>query len=164
MKVGFVVIFLVALHSALGEDIDSIEMRYFTVVSDTKTHAFCPGYSGNARTYHLNAWTASIPGAYWIWGAHNNGRVMYCRFQRNFYVFHGLRNAILDVAADNNFSTFINRKYAYCSCGTSYCFLKSHQKRCYVKNYMHHGTNRLEFGVLNQGGPAGLLYRLHLFF
>ena len=164
MKLSFVVILLVALHSGNAEEnIDSIDMDYMHIVSGRSTIVKCPGFIGYSYLYYHRGWTARIPGARWIWGKYNRGDQMHCHFEKSFYRYSHLDNAVLDVAADDYFKAYFNDDYAYCSC-SSKCWLHSHRRRCYVKSFIRQGNNKLQIYVWNRGGPAGLLYRLHLFY
>ena len=149
-------------------------LTYF-VVSDTNvlvSGADVASQSNAVVTYSGNGgWSASIPGASWIWDAYavsapNIPQTVY--FTKEFYVPGIPVSAILDVAADNSVWVILNGQAGICDTPNG-SFSSSLQKRCTVTNFVVPGMNMIQFTVLNiaggssyQGNPAGLLFKLSL--
>jgi hypothetical protein len=105
-----------------------------------------------------SAWTASIPGASWIWTSESNTDVLFSKWVS---VPTNLASAVLTIAAKDSVQFFINGKDVVCSnYGGSYLIYT--QFKCDITQYMITGVNSLKFYVVNNnsGAPAGLLYQL----
>ena len=164
MKVDLIFSFLIILSLANAHYPESTELLFDKViVSNQETKVNCRGRSERSSVYNNHKWTAKIPGASWIWKDTNRGDPMICRFSTEFYIYPGLDNALLEIAGDDRYITFVNKKNAYCSCHNS-CWLNSNIKRCFVENLIGMGDNKMEILVKNEDGLAGLTFKLSLFY
>ena len=122
-----------------------------------------PTYSGNTR------WTASIPGATWIWDNYtvsNPAENQTVQFKRPFSIPGTVKDAILTIATDNDGKFSINSKSdaSWATSDMSYEKAVSFN----VSNVIASGSNLVLFNVTNigiagsnpQSNPAGLLYNL----
>jgi hypothetical protein len=131
----------------------------FYVVSDLRNYA--TPKSGNSAlavaATVVGGWTASIPGATWIWTS--NGNAVDVVFSNWFNVPGTLVSATLYLAADDDVQTYINSVTAGCNKISAYT--SGGQVQCDVTGFVQNGSNQIEFWVTNSGGgPAGLLYKL----
>jgi hypothetical protein len=100
-------------------------------------------------------WTASIPGATWIWGS-SGTEVLFS----NWFSLNGqVTSAILNMAGDDNVQTIVNGNLVPACSGNS-MWTSSAQITCDVTALLDTGANSLQFYVINTGGPAGLLFKL----
>jgi hypothetical protein len=114
-------------------------------------------------------WTASIPGAVWIWDSEkvkepeSKETVVFT----NFFAVEGkVQSAVLDIAADHAVWVRINGKKTECFRHES-SFTRETQFKCDVGKYVEVDLNKIEFkvsngpaGINDDENPAGLLYRL----
>ena len=146
-----------------------------SAVSNSNTLANGPDTSGwmpAVPTYAGNpAWTASIPGATWIWDSYlvsNPSIDQIVQFSRTLNVPGKLISAYLTLSTDND-GTFAVNSNTMPSWATSTMSYQS-ATTFNVTNTMNSGSNLLNFSVRNigisgsspQGNPAGLLYNLSL--
>ncbi len=114
-------------------------------------------------------WTASIPGATWIWSdAQNDGAAATGTevFTREFtWSSDATTSATLMIAADNTYSVEINGN-AVGSSSDEINFTLDTQDTYDVSQFLVNGTNTLEIAVTNadngMDNPAGLLYKLDI--
>jgi len=142
-----------------------------TVVSDTtNTVTENGGANALAVSFIHQAWTASIPGATWIWeedGVGNPDNDETFTFVKTFNLTGTVTSAILDIATDNTYSVEINNVATTCLDANANNFQFGTQDSCNVTPYLSAGNNTIEITVTNQGfpggeqvNPAGLLYKL----
>ena len=137
-----------------------------TIVSDTTTLA-----NGNPAVgaWTHPAWTASIPGATWIWDSYYvqdplNGETV--EFTRSFNIDGTVTSATIDVASDNTYAISVNGVSVGSSADLNN-FQSATQDSYPVTNLVS-GTNSLAITAGNaawpttdpEANPAGLLYRL----
>ncbi len=121
-------------------------------------------------TPYDSRWTASIPGATWIWAtpyvtdpAHNQTFT----FTKDFMVTGGPLAAHLDIAADNSYDAALNGTDVALNSGEFNYFLEN-EGHVDALSAVHQGVNHLALTVTNfglasstaQSNPAGLLYKL----
>ena len=124
-----------------------------------------PTYDGNSR------WTASIPGATWIWDSNvvtNPSVNQTVHFEKAFNVPGTVKAAILTIATDNdgNFSINSQKSSSWKTSDLSYEAATSFS----ITNTIISGNNLVHFNVTNIGqagsnyesNPAGLLYNLSI--
>jgi len=129
------------------------------------------GHNAVAVTYHNPAWTASIPGAIWIWSVDPVANPLVnetSTFTRTFSLSGTVTSGALDMAADNSFSVSLNGHALAADPGEFNYTTTKH----YVVDpaWFVVGTNTLTFTVTNFGlaastyqtNPAGLLYELSI--
>ena len=139
-----------------------------TVFSDSSTLI-----NGNesTSTYNMHeAWTASIPGATWIW---SDAQVQHpltdetTTFTKTFTVSGSVDSAQLDIAADNTFIVYLNGQLVGGNYN-GYNYASADQKTYTVNPSLFvNGTNILTFTIKNLAlpwsdytkNPAGLLYK-----
>lgn len=139
------------------------------IVSDTTN--LIDGAANAVATYASNpAWTASIPGATWIWSSFNVTDPSVDQttlFTKSFTLSDPIASASLTIAADNNFTAAVNgTQVAADASGLNYGSPKIYD----VTAQLHTGMNAASFSVKNIGlvgssptsNPAGLLYKLHV--
>jgi hypothetical protein len=127
----------------------------FYVMSDTENWATPKGGNSDkavAATV-VSGWTASIPGAKWIWTSATATEVLFTNW---FSVPGTVNKAVLHLAADNDVVTYLNGKTVACNKKDSY----TATVKCDLTAHVQSGINQIEFWVTNTGGPAGLLYKL----
>ena len=145
----------------------------FHLLSGTSTLVTGPDMSsyGPAKAvYTVSGWTASIPGATWIW---DNNKVssptkdQTCNFYDSFFVTGAVHEAVLHYAADNHAYVYVNGVNIGCDKSNG-SFTSSTQVKCTVTKYLKTGLNYFQFSVTNAGSngstystnPGGLLYKL----
>lgn len=118
-----------------------------------------------------SAWTASIPGATWIWGEHpvsDPVNELTETFVKTFTISGTPLGGTLDIAADNSYSVILNGE-ELCADTSEFNYSLAGQDACVVPaSMLQNGLNTIEFTVKNwaqAGGtqatnPAGLLYKL----
>ncbi|OHA08504.1 MAG: hypothetical protein A3B37_00170 [Candidatus Sungbacteria bacterium RIFCSPLOWO2_01_FULL_59_16] len=140
-----------------------------TVVSDA-TNTVVDGDDGLAEAIAPvpGAWTASIPGATWIWEQNPvqppvAGETY--TFVKTFNIAGSVVGASIQIASDNTYSVEVNN-VVVCSSADATNFTLATQDVCVINNLVT-GNNTLEITVANAGGnsdpvfnPAGLLYKL----
>ena len=138
-----------ALHT---ETIQSDETN--TVVGDGTAIAIVPS----------SAWTASIPGAAWVWKSGATAPNETVAFEQTFTVIGTVLSAQLQIASDNSYKVFIdNVQVAADASATNFTLATQdvHDLTAVVTPGVH--TLRIEVtnnGVFSSLNPAGLLYRL----
>ncbi len=141
-----------------------------TLVSDPST------LMGVAPTVPVSpihvAWTASIPGATWVWGENPIGDAVNQTsetFTRTFNIAGTPTGATLDVAADNSYTISVNGHAGAADVGEFNYTLTGQDNGIVIPvGDLVSGANTISFTVTNfaqAGGtmatnPAGLLYRL----
>jgi|GEM_PF-4382097 len=139
-----------------------------TVVSDTSNEVVETGTNA-VHTFEHEAWTASIPGATWIWPyefVQNPDQAETYTFTKDFTWNGTVSSAILDIAADNHYSVTLNGSPVGGSVDENN-FQIDTQDQYDVTSLMQYGLNTLEISVTNiafgtdaEANPAGLLYKL----
>lgn len=140
-----------------------------TIVSDTTDQV--DSHAAALLSFIHPAWTASIPGANWIWSTdpvQNPTTDETKTFSKTFNVIGTPTSATLDVAADNSYTTTLNSFFDVFSDPTEFNYSAAGQDSYNALPYIHAGSNTLSFYVKNWGlpnataasNPAGLLYRL----
>ena len=125
-------------------------------------------YSSNSR------WTASIPGATWIWKTFfvsDPTQEETANFTKDFAINGTVMSATMTLAADNSFSASVNNAVVG-SDNTEFNYIEENKHVYDVASSLHTGTNTIAFEVKNwakaggnaQSNPAGLLYKLHVVF
>lgn len=143
------------------------------IVSDTTNQIV--GGDGAVATYSQNPrWTASIPGAIWIWktflvpdSTQDETQIFTKTF--NIASTSTLDSASLIVATDNSYTVSINGTQIGAD-ATELNYLDENKDTFDVVSYLHGGSNIISFNVKNwgiasstpQGNPAGLLYKLSI--
>lgn len=145
----------------------------FYVVSDTNNWVLGPDMQngGNAvQISPVSAWTASIPGAVWIWDSSsvsNPGIDQTSFFTNEFFIQGTPLSGSYQVAGDNLIWTSINGQSVNCDV-LSNSFTSSAQRSCDVTSFLRTGMNVIQITVTNIGiagssssaNPAGALYKL----
>jgi hypothetical protein len=136
-----------------------------TVVVENNTYA--------TSTYkHASAWTASIPGATWVWEALQvlNPEVDTVKTFEETFTVATPTSATLDIAADNGYKVFVNGVMIVDRSALENNF-QTHTQTTFtteVLNELVSGENTLRIEVNNmgvegsnyKGNPAGVLYKL----
>lgn len=142
------------------------------IVSDTTTLENGDASVPVPTPYHAN-WTASIPGATWIWGEDpmsDTVNDLEETFTKTFTVDGTPTGGILEIAADNSYEVILNNQ-PLCSSSEEDNYSAEGQDTCLIDaSDLQSGLNTIEFKVKNWaqvGGteatnPAGLLYKLTL--
>ena len=115
-------------------------------------------------------WTASIPGASWIWATPvvDNSLVNEAyTFDKTFTVNGTPTAATLDINADNSYSVAVNG-VTVASNPTELNYFVQNEGQFNIASALHNGTNTIAITVANfgvpsstpQDNPAGLLYKL----
>lgn len=137
----------------------------FYIVSETSNWVEGPSSSSgkfSVVTTTDNAWTASIPGASWIWDISGSGPAGVGKFYKYFYVAGTPSSSSLDIAADGVFKTFLNGQTIGCddTSGTTYGSVK----KCTPDTAIFvSGINVFHIEVTNASdGNCGLLYKLYV--
>jgi hypothetical protein len=150
----------------------SVPTNACDVVSDT-TNMIDGGTNAVATYADNSAWTASIPGATWIWNSYlvTTPTVdQSVTFNKSFTISSvPSATTTLTVAADNSFTASINGTQIGTD-ATAYNFIDANKHTYIVGPYLHLGLNTISFTVKNFGlasstaqiNPAGLLYKLHI--
>jgi hypothetical protein len=144
------------------------------VVSDVTNESNGTNPAVAVSTPYNVAWTASIPGATWIWSENpvtDETVNATSTFTKDFSVdaSSSIDNAQLDIAADNSFSATLNG-HALGNDPTEVNFSSATQHEYTVDpSFFVNGTNTVAFTVTNfalnplpspDANPAGLLYKL----
>lgn len=162
-------------ESSVGLEGQKIDF-YYSIFSGTSTYAVGPDlltggpavpvYCGNSL------WTASIPGATWIWDATqitNSAASQTVTFTDNFFVPCTLVSATLVIAVDNQLTTFtINGTPVTCPVNLSNTYTAA--VTCDITRFVSQGVNKIVLAVQNTGvflstyqnNPAGLLYAINI--
>jgi len=145
-------------------------VRACTIVSDTSTFT---GGVQSVATYNQNPlWTASIPGATWIWSTFkvlSPLATSTATFTKTFIATSTPSQATLSIAADNSYVVRINGVVVGQS-ADEFNFTSTTQDVYSVGSVITAGVNTITFEVKNHAfangtpetNPAGLLYKLEL--
>ncbi len=162
------------------------DMCELTIVSDTTNVVVENGDTPALEIIPVGPWSASIPGATWIWdqkSAEGNGIGGPIRtFKKEFEWDGPITSAILDIAADNSYKVWINEEripqefsYVNNDWQTNFCdfvgdlvgqqceeynYNNQYQDQYDVADYIDEGTNVLKVEVYNWHAYAGALYKL----
>ena len=140
----------------------------FNIVSDTNTWVLGPSKPTGGFAVQVSsppsAWTASIPGAIWIWDNESVTKPtndQLCFFFKEFSIQGQPVSGIYQIASDNSGWTTINGQPSNCD---SAGFVNTGQRSCNVTSLLKSGINAIQVTVLNAGqiggNPAGLLFKL----
>ncbi len=123
-------------------------------------------------TYVHKNWTASIPGADWIWEAYQviDPTVTTIKTFEETFTAVDPNTATLDVAADNGYRVFVNDELVADRTGNANNF-QTHTQKTFTSEILDElvsGENTLRIEVTNSGvpnsnylqNPAGLLFKL----
>jgi uncharacterized repeat protein (TIGR01451 family) len=148
----------------------SIPTNQCEIVSDTTNQVI--GGSFAVATYSSSMWTASIPGATWIWNTYlvsNPTQNDTESFTKTFNISatSTVSSANLVVGADNSYTVFVNGVQVG-SDNTEFNYLDQNKHTFNISSFIHTGNNTLTFVVKNwgvagsnaQSNPAGLIYKL----
>src|SRR3989338_4061744 len=161
-------ILLVGVQTALADNVsppcECTNPVTETFVSDLTTNVV--GDSSAAVAVHP-AWTASIPGATWIWksGATAHNEVVV--FEQNFTIVGTVLSAQLDIATDNSYAVFIDG-VPIAGDVNSVNFTLATQDTYNLTTNVTPGNHTLRIEVKNVGtynqssNPAGLLYKFEV--
>lgn len=150
-----------------SDDVDSCTSHTTTIVSDGTTMTV-GGVSTDLPIPHPS-WTASIPGASWIWASPADAATE--SFMKSFTFPGTVMSAMLDIAADNTYSVSLNGN-AIGSDLTPVNFDLAGQDVYAVSTaFFVSGANSLDatvsnipiggdLGIPHPGNPAGLLFKL----
>lgn len=133
------------------------------VVSDT-TNTVVGNGNAVAATPHV-AWTASIPGATWIWESPPTTPNEVVGFEKSFTVVGTVLSAQLDIATDNSYKVFIDNVEVAAD-ANAINFTLAEQDSINLTASIAAGAHTLRIEVKNHGtfnassNPAGLLYKL----
>lgn len=144
----------------------------FYVISDTNNMVEGPDVSevtNAVQVYTPSTWTASIPGAMWIWDApivFDPGTEQTVYVSNSLYIPGTPSVGVLEIAVAGSALIFINGKTGFCD--VSEAFMKSTQVTCNILPYLVPGLNNLEFNVesypsrggSNQIESAGVMYKI----
>lgn len=144
----------------------------YTVVSNTST--LSDGNATVALGFIHAGWTASIPGATWIWSEEpltDAASEVNEVFTKTFTISTGVPTGTvtLNIAADNAYEVDVNTNTNVCVDATEDNYSAAGQDTCtFPASYLSAGSNTLTFRVKNmaqsggtqESNPAGLLYKL----
>lgn len=134
-----------------------------TIVSDGTTRI---GGGNAVPVATSSAWTASIPGATWIWQASSTVPNAVVAFEKSFTVSGTVLSAQLDIAADNSYKVFIDGVQVAADASANNFTLGTQDTYNLTANVTP-GTHILRIEVKNNGvfgalNPAGLLYKFEV--
>lgn len=140
------------------------------VVSDTSNIVLPGGGNAVPVTFIHPAWTASIPGATWIWSVDpvaNPTTDEFSTFEKSFNVSGVVTSAVLDIASDNSYKVWINGTLVGEDASENN-FSSADQYTATVVSALQSGANTIKIEVKNwalgggtsETNPAGLLYKL----
>ena len=161
-------ILLTLTISAFGQNCQnpSLQTLNFFVVSNSNTQVVGPDMLSQGQAVHCwvsPAWTASIPGATWIWDRFtvSNPSIQQTVYYKVQFFIPGVPSAgTLRIAADDIYTVTVNGQNPGCA-GAS--FSAGTERNCNVYPYLVAGMNTAQFTATNTGGgPAGLLYKFDL--
>lgn len=133
-----------------------------TIVSDTSNTVV--GDSNAVAITPHPAWTASIPGATWIWKSAATAPDETVAFEKTFTVSGTALFAQLDIASDNSYKVFIDDVEVEADANATNFTLATQDTYNLTANVTP-GTHTLRIEVTNigtynaSGNPAGLLYK-----
>lgn len=135
-----------------------------TVVVENNTYA--------TSTYTHNNWTASIPGAEWIWETYRviDTTVNTVKTFEETFTVTDPTSAVLDIGADNGYRVFVNGVMVV-DRSTYENNFQTHTQKTFTSEVMDQlvsGENTMRIEVTNKGvarsndrtNPAGVLYKL----
>src|SRR3989344_8647753 len=134
-----------------------------TIVSDT-TNTIAVGNAPAVAVAVHPAWTASIPGATWIWESQPTTLNETVAFEKQFTVVGTVLSATLDIASDNSYKVFIDG-VPVAADASAINFQLATQDTHNLTAFVTPGTHTLRIEVTNIGtynvssNPAGLLYK-----
>ena len=139
-----------------------------TMFSDT-SNTVVGGGNAVALTFIHPAWTASIPGATWIWEEDPVNPVLETKsFEKIFTVSGTVLSAQLDIASDNSYKVFIDNVEVAADPAENN-FQLAMQDTHNLTAVVTPGTHTLRIEVSNhpgsnnpQSNPAGLLYKFEV--
>ena len=139
-----------------------------TMFSDT-SNTVVGGGNAVALTFIHPAWTASIPGATWIWEEDPVNPVLETKsFEKSFTVVGTVLSAQLDIATDNSYKVFIDNIEVAADPAENN-FQLATQDTHNLTVVVTPGTHTLRIEVSNhpgsnnpQSNPAGLLYKFEV--
>jgi len=139
-----------------------------TMFSDT-SNTVVGGGNAVALTFIHPAWTASIPGATWIWEEDPVNPVLETKsFEKSFTVVGTVLSAQLDIATDNSYKVFIDNIEVAADPAENN-FQLATQDTHNLTVVVTPGTHTLRIEVSNhpgsndpQNNPAGLLYKFEV--
>ncbi len=139
-----------------------------TFVSDT-SNTVVGGGNAVALTFIHPAWTASIPGATWIWEEDPVNPILETKsFEKSFTVSGTVLSAQLDIASDNSYKVFIDNVEVAADPAENN-FQLATQDIHNLTSVLTPGTHTLRIEVRNhpgsndpQSNPAGLLYKFEV--
>ncbi|MBS3903139.1 MAG: hypothetical protein KGZ30_02050 [Anaplasmataceae bacterium] len=141
------------------------------VVSDT-TNTVQGAGNAVAVTFIHPAWTASVPGATWIWSVDpvaNPTLEETATFEKQFTVVGTPTAATLDIASDNSYQVWVNGTLIGADASeNNHALATQDQYTASVLGALVEGLNTITIEVKNweqpggnaQSNPAGLLYKL----
>lgn len=150
----------------------SIPRCEIAMTSSTNTVIDSTNYAVETYNNHPS-WTASIPGAKWVWSTFyvNDANVDETRVFTETFAVNGASSALLDISADNSYKVFVNGTLVLDRSAIENNFMSFAQKNDVdIKSFLVNGSNELKIEVKNlaqPGGskltnPAGVLYRLDI--
>lgn len=137
-----------------------------TVVEETNTYA--------VPTYEHDDWTATIPGATWVWetATVTDPETATTRTFMETFTVATPTSAVVEIAADNGYLLYVNGTLvADRSLPTYVNNFQTHTQNDYdIMSFLQSGTNTMKVVVTNEGvpnanylqNPAGVLYRLEV--
>lgn len=113
-----------------------------------------------------SAWTASIPGATWIWQASSTVPNAVVAFEKSFTVVGTVLSAQLSIASDNSYKVFIDGVQVAADASATNFTLATQDVHDLTANVTP-GVHTLRIEVTNNGvfsslNPAGLLYSFEI--
>ncbi len=142
-----------------------------TEVCESQTLVSAAGEGMVPLTYEHEAWTASIPGAEWVWstdGVSDPVGEVTETFSLTFNIDGVPSDATLEIAADNEYVVTINDDYFIADTNEDNYSSSGQDTHIIPASELVSGENTIEFEVTNwaqEGGtpennPAGLMYKL----
>src|SRR3990167_7644058 len=165
-------ILLVGVQTALADTVpvpcectNPVTETMFSDISNTVVG----GGNAVALTFIHSAWTASIPGATWIWEENPVNPVLETKsFEKSFTVVGTVLSAQLDIASDNSYKVFIDNVQVAADPAENN-FQLATQDTHNLTAVVTPGTHTLRIEVSNhpgsndpQNNPAGLLYKFEV--
>lgn len=169
LAAGIALMGFAGVASANG-DLSPCTPHTATVVSDT-TNTVVGGGNAVALSFIHPAWTASIPGATWIWSTNpvaspttvDDTQI----FEKNFTIIGTPLSAILDIATDNFYKVWVNGVLVAEEQTNENNFQLATQDNYSVANLVAgnniikiEATNKALAGSNPESNPAGVLYKL----
>src|SRR3989344_4598471 len=149
---------------AMAQEVNECIAHTETIVSDT-TNTVATGNAPAVAVAVHPGWTASIPGATWIWESQPTTLNETVAFEKQFTVVGTVLSATLDIASDNNYRVLIDGVEVALDANANN-FQLATQDTHNLTAFVTPGTHTLRIEVTNIGtynvssNPAGLLYKL----